>query len=290
MRFRREHNCKIRKAIIFGEYVMTNIKNVQISVIIPCYNCEQTIRRAVKSVYDQTMRPAEVILIDDASRDGTWKRLSALQEQYGSSWLKLISLKINSGPSGARNAGWDVASQPYIAFLDADDSWHPQKVEIQYNWMINHPEIDMTTHLCNWVKGDTPDYNLPTNWKAKGISRNKLLLRNCISTRAVMLKRDIPFRFDREKRYSEDYLLWLTILLKGYSIWNLELPLAYFYKAPYGQGGLSGHLKEMERGELDTYMQLYKMKLIGFSGLQILKFWSFFKFLKRLLLIYLRLT
>jgi glycosyltransferase involved in cell wall biosynthesis len=263
---------------------MTNIKNVQISVIIPCYNCEQTIRRAVKSVYDQTMRPAEVILIDDASRDGTWKRLSALQEQYGSSWLKLISLKINSGPSGARNAGWDVASQPYIAFLDADDSWHPQKVEIQYNWMILHPEVDVTSHLYTWVKGDAPDYNLPTNWQTKRIPRTKLLLKNYISTPTVMLKRDTPYRFNPQKRYSEDYLLWLTILLQGYSIWQLELPLAYLYKAPYGQGGLSRNLNEMELGELENYMFLQKQGLLAKWEVKVLSIWSQLKYFKRLLL------
>lgn len=255
-----------------------------VSVIIPCYNCKSTIERAVKSVFDQTIRPKEVILINDASSDDTLECLLKLRDTYGPSWLKVISLEANGGPSVARNTGWEAASELYIAFLDADDSWHPQKIEIQYNWLINHPEIDMTTHLCNWVKGDTPDYNLPTNWKAKGISRNKLLLRNCISTRAVMLKRDIPFRFDPEKRYSEDYLLWLTILLKGYSIWNLELPLAYLYKAPYGQGGLSRNLNEMEIGELENYMFLQKQGMLGEWEVRVLRIWSQLKYLKRLFL------
>ena len=263
---------------------MSNTKYAPVSVIIPCYNCEQTIQRAVKSVYDQTIRPAEVILIDDASSDSTLNCLLALKDRYGASWLKVIPLSENGGPSVARNVGWDTANQPYIAFLDADDSWHPAKIEIQYNWMECHPDIAMTSHLCEWVKEDTLDYSLPADWQAQPISRAKLLLKNYFSTRAVMLKRELPYRFNPEKRYSEDYLLWLTILLEGYSIWNLEVPLAYLYKAPYGQGGLSGHLKEMERGELDTYKQLYNMNLIGMLELQVLRCWSYIKFLKRLFL------
>lgn len=260
---------------------MNKTKYAPVSVIIPCYNCEQTIERAVKSAYNQTNRPVELILIDDASSDGTLNCLLALKEQYGPSWLKVIPLSANGGPSVARNAGWDTASQPYIAFLDADDSWHPAKVEIQYNWMEYHPDVAMTSHLCQWVKAGTPDYSLPTNWHAKPISRVKLLLKNHISTRAVMLRSELPYRFDPQKRYSEDYLLWLTILLKGHSIWNLDIQLAYLFKAPYGQGGLSSYLKEMESGELDTYRQLYNMKLVGLLELTTLKGWSYLKFLKR---------
>ncbi len=264
---------------------MSNTKYAPVSVIIPCYNCEQTVHRAAKSVYDQTIRPAEVILIDDASSDSTLNCLLALKDQYGSSWLKVIQLSENGGPSVARNIGWDAASQPYIAFLDADDSWHPLKLEVQHKWMECHPDAAMTSHLYEWIRVGAHDNRLlPANWRIKPISRVGLLLKNYISTPTVMLKRELPYRFYPGKRYSEDYLLWLTILLEGHSIWNLEVPLAYLFKAPYGQGGLSGHLKEMELGELDTYRQLYNMNLIGTLELQILRCWSYIKFLKRLFL------
>ena len=61
-----------------------------VSVIIPCYNCKDTVERAVKSVFDQTLQPREVILVDDASSDGTLDYLMVLRDQYGSSWLKVI--------------------------------------------------------------------------------------------------------------------------------------------------------------------------------------------------------
>jgi len=131
---------------------------VPVSVVIPCYCCEDTIERAVVSVMSQTALPGEVILVDDASPDHgrTLSKLQELQERFrDKTHIEIIALKNNSGPSVARNAGWGTATQPYIAFLDADDAWHTQKLEIQYEWMKEHPEIALTGHKCLWLKEDS---------------------------------------------------------------------------------------------------------------------------------------
>ncbi|MDR9769531.1 glycosyltransferase family 2 protein [Acetomicrobium sp.] len=131
---------------------------VPVSVVVPCYCCEDTIERAVVSVMSQTALPGEVILVDDASPDHgrTLSKLQELQERFrDKTHIEIIALKNNSGPSVARNAGWETATQPYIAFLDADDAWHPQKLEIQYGWMKEHPEIALTGHKCLWLKEDS---------------------------------------------------------------------------------------------------------------------------------------
>ena len=99
-------------------------------MVVPCYRCAATIERAIASVAAQTQRPQEVILVDDASGDETLQQLYSLQSQYGE-WIKVVALTTNVGAASARNAGWNVATQPYIAFLDSDDAWHPQKVAIQ---------------------------------------------------------------------------------------------------------------------------------------------------------------
>lgn len=114
---------------------MTSPQIAKLSVIIPCYRCASTIERSVASIASQTMLPAEVILVDDKSNDTTIDKLRQLKDLYKNDWIKIISLPVNSGPSVARNTGWDAATQDYIAFLDADDSWHHKKIEIQYNWM-----------------------------------------------------------------------------------------------------------------------------------------------------------
>ncbi len=109
-----------------------------VSVIIPCFCCTSTIGRAVESILSQTLLPAELILVDDCSNDGglTIAKLKQIQDQYQSEIkIMVLEMKRNDGPGSSRNLGWSIATQPYIAFLDADDSWHSKKIEIQYGWM-----------------------------------------------------------------------------------------------------------------------------------------------------------
>jgi glycosyltransferase involved in cell wall biosynthesis len=135
------------------ELLVENQKNIaRVSVVIPCYRCADTIERAVMSVAEQTLKPYEVILVEDCSGDYTLDVLYSLQSQFDVDWIKIIPLKVNSGPGTARNVGWNASQQDYIAFLDADDSWHPQKIEIQYGWMVKNSDVDMTGHDFQYLK------------------------------------------------------------------------------------------------------------------------------------------
>jgi glycosyltransferase involved in cell wall biosynthesis len=96
---------------------------VKISVVIPAYNAARFLPRCLKSVYAQTLKPEEVIVVDDGSTDNT----AALAAELGA---KVIS-RPNSGPAAARNAGIYAAASPWIALLDADDMWAPDKLERQ---------------------------------------------------------------------------------------------------------------------------------------------------------------
>ncbi len=262
-----------------------------VSVIIPCYRCADTIGRAVESVICQTAPPEEILLIEDGSDDGgeTLASLYRLQQKHqGETSIRAIPLSENSGPSGARNAGWEAATQPYLAFLDADDSWHPQKLEIQYQWMAAHPEVVLTGHQSVWIRQGNLFPDLPSTIQARAIGRVRLLLSNCFPTRSVMLRRSIAYRFDPTRRYAEDYLLWLKIVLNGESAWLLGAPLAYSYSADFGGVGLSGDLWQMEKGELDAYQQLYLCRLISWLALVGLMLLSLVKFLRRVVVCRLR--
>lgn len=265
-------------------------RRAPISVIIPCYRCEETIGRALTSVLEQTLLPQEILLVDDCSDDAgiTLATLYDLQRISSDICLKVISLEKNGGPAMARNVGWDVSSQPYVAFLDADDSWHPRKIEIQYSWMEAHPNIAFCGHLIEIVSQKPGlDYSIgPVS--AKKIGRAAWLLSCRFSTISVMLRRDLPFRFSSDKHYAEDYLLWLTIILNGHEAWRLEVPLAYCFKPLYGVGGLTKNLWNAEKGELDTYFRIYRVGLIStavYLGLTLL---SLLKYLRRLVLHYFR--
>ena len=259
-----------------------------VSVVIPCYDCEDTIERAVKSVADQSRRPAELILVLDGPNDSLLKTLEALRSRYGEDWIRIVVLDSNSGPSAARNAGWDVSSQHYIAFLDADDAWHLRKIEVQLDYMETHREISLTGHRRRLLGTTEAPASIPEQYRVKHPSIARALLSNPIPTPSAMLRRELPFRFTTDKRYSEDYLLWAQIMSGGYSTAVIDLELAYISKAAYGESGLSGHLWRMEKGELDTYRRLWQDAVITLPLLVALVLWSLAKHARRVTITMLR--
>lgn len=228
----------------------------KVSVIIPAWRCAGTVARAVASAHAQTLRPAELIVIDDASGDGTLGMLRALQARYGEEWLRIVALGSNGGASVARNSGWEVATQPLIAFLDSDDAWHPRKIELQHAFMASNPEAALSAHgSAQLAEGEEPG-PLPARVNSSRLRGWQLLLSNRIATSTVMLRTQLPFRFSATKRRSEDYLLWLELAQSGAPLHLLRAQLAFRYKAPFGEGGLSAALGAMEAGELDTFRTL----------------------------------
>lgn len=261
------------------------MKTARVSVIIPCYECANTIERAVASVVRQSYRPAELIMVDDASNDFSLQKLFELKKRYGEDWIKVISLQDNSGPAVARNVGWETATEKYLAFLDADDAWHPRKIEVQYTWMTHHPDVVLTGHRCLLIgNNEVADCPLPEKWRAFRVKPLCLLICNQFQTRSVMLLRQLPYRFNSNKRFSEDYLLWLEIVLNGNVAWHLDLPMGYYYKALFGEGGLSRSLLNVEKGELDTYRRLHREGLLSSFSTLCLTIFSLAKHLRRVVI------
>lgn len=262
---------------------MVNLLVAPVSVVVPCFRSAETIQRAIDSIVKQTLKPAEVILVDDASGDNTRNTLLELEKLHHG-WIKVIALNLNAGAASARNAGWAIAQQPYVAFLDADDSWHPQKLKIQYEYMLKHPDISLCGHQSLWIR-DTKDEpaNFITVHETK-ISAVGLLFKNAFSTPTVMIKRDIPYRFLEKKRFAEDFLLWQQVAWAGLSVVRIEIPLAYMHKPAYGVSGLSAQLWNMEKGELDNFVFLYKERYIHFLFFFVSVIFSTAKFFKRLFL------
>ena len=251
-----------------------------ISVIIPAYNAEKTIRRALISVENQTMLPKEVIVIDDCSSDQT----NTIIREYMSESKLNIRHEIqvaNAGAGSARNAGWLVSSEKYVAFLDADDMWHPKKLEIQFNSMENSDDCSMSCHyrhvtdLENWseVQFDASVQRLFTF--------KDFLIRNRCATPSVMVKREITARFHPGKRYAEDYLLWLQISALYGPVLFIDLPLVHCSNPIYGGPGLSGNLKQMHKGESSALRQLKKEGLISITTYVLYAIWWNSKYIFR---------
>lgn len=259
-------------------------ESVPVSVVVPCWRCRDTIARTVESIAAQTRLPHEVILVDDASGDGTADALHALASRYPKDWITVIEQRDNGGAGLARNAGWETASSPYIAFLDADDAWHPKKLEIQVAWMEAHPEAALTGTRTA-VRG-TLD-NLPTapdSFNVIPITFRRLLFVSLLPTRSVMIRASVPNRFVPGKRYSEDYLLWLSLLAEGHQAFLIDLPLAYSFKADFGEAGLSSHLWRMHCEVLDTYRRLQRAGHLGGVLHVVLVLYALLRFGRRVVL------
>ncbi len=239
-----------------------------ISVIIPCYCCSQVLPRAVNSVLRQSVLPAEIILVDDASPDhGETRRcIEDILCQYSASAsivrIRALFLINNQGPGGARNAAWDIASERFIAFLDADDSWASRKIEIQYEWMLGHPEFILSSHesLCIDDSEKTSVIGPTVHFE---ICKIALVFINYIPTRSVMVVNRPEYRFPPTMRYAEDYYLWLNMAVRGIRMAKIKAPLAFSYKREYGEDGLSGNLHAMHEGVLKGFCDLRRSGLIG---------------------------
>lgn len=259
------------------------LNKAEVSVVIPCYCCVYTIERAVQSIVDQSLLPSEVILIDDCSTDGTGHKLEELKNKYSEGWIKVIHLSENSGPATARNVGWDIASYDYVAFLDADDSWHSDKIKFQYGWMRINPDVYLTGHFCSEPKGEKLLSN-ELSTTPKYITKFNILVKNYFKTPTVMIRRDLPFKMQSGKRYSEDYLLWMRVIFAGYKACYFDLSLAYLHKPEFGAGGLSGDLSALEKGELDAYKKICDLGHINIFTYYLVSVYSLFKFARRLLI------
>jgi len=252
--------------------------SVPVSVVIPCFRCAATIGRAIESVLRQTRQPAEIIVVDDGSDDGSREAISRLPG------VRAVFLGNNVGPASARNAGWNAATQDYVAFLDADDAWHPRKLELQMAWMQSHPEADLSGHA--YVEGDAPAEVAVR--QAQRVTPGMLLVANRFTTPCVVLRRSLPQRFADGKRHSEDYLLWLEVVLSGRAAYTLDAPLARLFKPAYGAGGLSGRLWDHQAGELDALTRLRRAGQLSLPAWLAASAWSCAKFVRRLALVALR--
>lgn len=125
-----------------------------VSVIIPVYNCAKYLAEALDSVFAQTYRPLEVIVVDDGSTDGSSDIVRNYPEvQY--------FYQSNQGVSVARNVALAAAKGEFIAFLDGDDTWKPNKLSIQIEYMLEHFDVGITaTHAFNFLESGTH----PPNW------------------------------------------------------------------------------------------------------------------------------
>lgn len=262
---------------------MTSYETV--GVVIPTYNSVNTIERALKSVREQSVQPNEVIVVDNASTDNTVNAVKLFAQSTPKLNLSLIELDSNSGPGNARNVGWDKCQSSLVAFLDSDDSWHPNKLEIQLKVIRDHPNHLLFGHRYIVLDNENLVPNSPTRDTGEPhyFTLRHFLIRNRISTPTVIVRRETPHRFPANQWFAEDFALWTNILADGSQAVVVDQTLTYLYKAAYGQSGLSAKLGEMHQGELRVLQSLRQAGAITKSHYAIINGWMRLKYLRRLI-------
>jgi glycosyltransferase involved in cell wall biosynthesis len=252
-------------------------KNSSVTAIIPAFRSEKVVIRALDSVLNQSSPVDEIIVVDDASDDRTAQIVRGFATNHQQ--IRLIINPQNLGPGKSRNAAWNLATSEYLAFLDADDTWHPQKIELQREWFKANPgeAICGTQHcIINQTKTHT-EREIISQFTIKD-----LLRRNRFTTPSVMLRRNIPLRFDSALPLSEDYLLWMEISINFGHVSRINQPLTILHKPIYGAAGLSSKTFPMYVGEMRTIGILKQRGRISwFSYLQSIS-WSTLKLIRRL--------
>lgn len=259
------------------------MKNMdKVSVVIPAYNSQDTIIGCVESVVNQTYKNIEIIVVDDGSTDNTIELLCAFNVHIENK-IHIIK-QTNQGPSCARNAGVNYAQGNYIAFLDSDDEWYPEKIEKQMQLYQENNEAVLIG--CLYSIGNKYPYQkrFPI---VQQIALKKLLFKNSFITSTVICPRNIlcNYQFNKKQKYSEDYRLWLQIASLGKPCFLLNEVLTKMNDKPlWGAKGLSSKLWKMEKGELSNYRYLKKENLISYNLYVSTLIYSLLKFIRRLIL------
>ena len=248
----------------------------QVSVIIPTYRNGEALLRALRSVASQILQPAEVIVIDDA---GSLQVTSQICANSRVKNVRLIALPQNVGPGGARNAGIAASRQTFLAFLDADDEWHPEKLHRQMLVMCHSDMIGLTAH----GKAFDADawQTLPSHSSPKPIDRWSTLLSNPAAISTVVVRRDAINHLFPLWYAAEDYVFVAANLLSGIAGVKMAETLARADKPAFGAGGLSGRLLSMQAGEMRAHFYLLRAGLITILEYLPLIPWSLAKYLRR---------
>lgn len=254
-----------------------------ISCVIPMYNSSKTILRALESIKNQTYQGKfQIIVVDDGSNDESVFLVEKFKKDNLNLWIDLIK-KENGGVSSTRNLGMKYAQGEYIAFLDSDDHWLKEKIELQFNVMISQQNI----HLL----GCTGDGVVPK--RVLGSKADELIplepfgyaLKSQLITSSVLFKREVYERiggFDESMKYAEDMNYWLRSMeyFKCYLL-NKPLVVMEYNNDMKHSGGLSSKLWDMEKGELKNIREIYNKEQINFCEYIFASVFSFFKFIRR---------
>ncbi len=199
-----------------------------VSIVIPAWNAEEYVKEAVRSALAQTYPNIEIVVVDDGSTDGTKQ---ALEEYSRDPRCKYI-YQANKGLAGARNTGIRESRGRYIAFLDSDDMFAPDKIKDQVTILEGHPDFGVCySDLTHFTDTDPREYYHHRYTYPSGDILESLLHRQFVNPLTLIARRsviDAHGMFNESFRRSEDWELWLRWAHAGVKFYYLDKPLAYY--------------------------------------------------------------
>lgn len=223
-------------------------QRTEVDVVIPLYNNAAYIIEALSSVLAQTHLPARVFVVDDGSTDDGPALVEALIATHSQGHRVRMARQPNRGPNSARNHGLRLGTAPFVAFLDADDVWHPSKLEQQVNCFTADTTGDTVLVHCGTYRVDAESRTSPlpsgNGATLRGDCFDRLLVRNTVpgGSSAVLIRRsafDKAGPFDETLLTSEDHDMWLRLAQVG-----------AFDHAPQALVGLRQHTGNTSRNAL----------------------------------------
>lgn len=246
-------SSRLKRAIILSEKYMNDL----VSIITPNFNNNPFVRRAYESIKAQTHSNWEWIVVDDCSKDNG-ESIRELQSE--DSRIKLICLSSNQGAAIARNIGIDEAKGNYIAFLDMDDCWLPEKLKESLEFMERESKHFVYSDYRKYMT-TTGEISVPI--KAPAHVTYADLLKTCsICTSTVVISKGVigNTRMSPNLRQGQDYLFWLQILARLDGAWKFsEKPLTLY---SIGHISLSSNKLRKAKGQWFIYRNHLKLSML----------------------------
>lgn len=228
-----------------------------VSIITPVYNCEKLIKETIKSVQEQTYENWEMILVDDCSTDKSEEIIKSIMKE--DIRVKYFKLDENSGAAVARNYALEKSNGRFIAYLDADDLWRKNKLEIQIKFMLNN---NCAFSCTDYEKIDEEGNSLNKIVKIPPKVDYNLFLRNTIiQTVGVMVDTKITGKellVMPNIRRRQDAATWCQLLKAGYDCYEVPENLSYYRVVT---NSLSSNKFKAVKGTWYLYRNIEKLSL-----------------------------
>ena len=205
-----------------------------ISIIMAAYNAEKTIELAIESVLNQTYSNFELLVINDCSKDRTAKLVEAFSAKDNR--VRLISNEKNCGVSYTRKHGLEEAKGPWIAILDSDDAWAPEKLEKQIE-LQNRTNAELLFTGSAFMNSE----GYPVDWYLHApveVTYRQLLKQNVLSNSSALVRKELYAKhYAIGDEMHEDFAIWLSILKEGKKAYGVDEPLLIYRIAKSSKSG-----------------------------------------------------